>query len=275
MTAMATAIAVLEPDVLPPLGEILDVEAMPVMEYHQELVQASKQLRTSLMCIAFYGFRIRLCEGWMAFGLESGPRGEDAYREMLGVPRSTWFRYVRIGQFLHQLPLADLERIPVTNAELLMQVNPALMNDFEWVQEAKLLAPKALAELICSRNKAVGDEREPLSTLCLRIPFLAKRAIEEMLEAFQHKNELASKGQALELMVADLHNDSSLLASVDQARQLLAGVMASLTQKGATETEETAWVTMAREILDESYEKAVQTARSKTYRRNQNHEGRS
>jgi hypothetical protein len=80
MTAMATALALPTPDILPPAGEVLAPESQPVAEYHGALLQAARNLRKSLYQIAYYGFRMRLSEGWTAFGLEPGPRGEDAYR---------------------------------------------------------------------------------------------------------------------------------------------------------------------------------------------------
>lgn len=229
-----------------------------------ELVDASKRLRLSLARIAFYGWKMRLAEGWTTFGFEEGPRGEDAYRESLGIPRSTYFKHVRIGQALHQLSLADLERIPVSNAELLIQVNPAIVHDHPWVAEAKTLKPKALAELVASRNKTVGG-KEPLSTIALKVPFLAKRAIEDMLDSFQQRHELSSKGQALELMIADLQYDAGLLSAVDQARKLLDGVQKSMQARQAPEDEQV-WLQMAKELLDESYEKTVQAAREKSHR---------
>ena len=244
------------------MGEVLDPENEPIEQFHRELQGAARGLRLDLAKISYYGWKMRLSEGWTRFGFQPGSKGEEAYSESLGIPRSTYFKRVRIGQALHQLSLADLERIPVTNAELLMQVNPAVVHDHQWIAEAKTLKPKAFAELITSRNKAVGDEREPLTNLFLRVPFLAKKAIEDMLETFQKKHELSSKGQALELMIADLQHDNNLLSAVNQARELLRGVAQSMKNRRAPEDEQL-WVRLAQELLDEGYQKTVQTARSK------------
>lgn len=257
----ATAIAIPEP-CLPPPGVVLPPENEPVDIFHRELQVAARALRTNLARIAYYGFRMRMCDGWTSLGLEPGPRGEDEYREMLGIARSTYFKAVRIGQQLHQLSLADLEQIPTTNAELLIQVDPSIIHDFSWVSEAKSLPPKQMAELVTSRNRAVGG-KEPLSSVVVRVPFLAKKAIEEMLEGFQHRHELSSKGQALELLIADRQYDVNLLSAVDQARRLLDGVMKSQQARQAPETEESNWLAMAKEVLDASYEKALQSARQK------------
>lgn len=208
---------------------------------------------------------MRLNDGWVALGYESGPKGEEAYRESLRIPHSTWYKHVRIGQMLHQLSLEDLTRICTTNCELLTQVDPSLMHDFDWTGEAQLLDPDDFAQLVAVRNKAVGA-KEPLSTMQIKVPFLAKQAMETMLEAVQKKYELSSKGQALELMIADLHNDANLVSAADQALGLLRGVQESMARRQAPESDETRWLAMAMEVLSEGYEKAVQAARQKSHR---------
>ena len=239
-------------------------ESTPVMEYHSQLQSAARSLRSNLARIAYFGHRMRMCEGWTFLGFEEGPRGEEAYREALDIARSTFYKAVRIGQALNQLSLADLERIPTSNAELLIQVDPSIIRDHNWVREAQLLKPKAMAELVASRNKAVGG-REPLSTIVFKVPFLAKQSMETMLESVQKKYELSSKGQALELMIADLHNDANLIAAVGQALQLLQGVAKSMQFRNCATNDETTWLGMAMEVLSESHEKAVQTAREKSH----------
>jgi hypothetical protein len=247
------------------MGEVLSPESHPVEDYHSELQSAARNFRYSMARIAYYGFRMRLSEGWVALGLEPGPRGEEAYRESLDIPRSSWYKAVRLGQSLHQLSLEDLTRIPTTNAELLLQVDPSLWHDHNWLSEAKTLKPKAMAELVAERNKTVGG-KEPLSTMVVKVPFLAKRAMEEMLESVQHKYELSSKGQALELMIADLHQDANLVSAAEQALQLLRGVAESMTRRQAPESDETRWLNLAIEVLNEGYEKAVSSSREKSNR---------
>jgi hypothetical protein len=244
-----------------PIGEVLAPESHPILQYDTELRAAAKAYRNSLAKIAYYGFRMRLSDGWTLLGLEPGPRGEEAYRESIDVPRSTWYKAVRIGQQLHQLSLEDLSRIPTTNAELLTQVDPAIQHDFPWTEEAKTLPPKEMADLVATRNRTVGG-KEPLSTLLFRVPFLAKRAIEDMLEAIQHKYELSSKGQTLELMIADLHNDANLLAATDRAERLMAGIAESMKRRQAPEDEQQ-WLRLAMEVLHEGHEKAISAARAK------------
>lgn len=248
---------------MPPFGEVLAPESTSVLEYHSQLQNAAHSLKSSMARIAYFGFRMRMAEGWTVLGFEDGPRGEEAYRELLDIPRSTYYKAVRIGQALHQLSLADLERIPTSNAELLIQVDPSIIHEFSWVQEAKLLKPRDMAELVASRNKAVGG-REPLSTIVFKVAFLAKQAMEGMLESVQKKYDLSSKGQALEMMIADLHNDANLLSSVQKAQQLLGGVAQSIKMRNGFKGDEETWLKMAMEVLDEGYAKALQAAREKS-----------
>lgn len=259
---MQTEILSVAPHYLPQ-GEVLSPEQNNVAEYHREISGAARSYKQSTARIAYFGFRMRLCDGWVVFGYPAGPKGEEAYRESLDIPRSTWYKAARIGQALHQLSLEDLTRIPTTNAELLIQVNATIVHDFSWVREAQTLKPAKFAELVTARNKTVGDDREPLASMIFRVPFLAKKALEGMVDAFQHRHQLSSRGQAFELMVADLHQDQNLLSSVHQAKELLRGVINARLHRGERESEESTWLTMAKELLDEGYEKAVKAARQK------------
>ena len=264
---MSTLLA-LNPAQLPPLvPEILAPEFLPVREYHDELQAAAKAYRISTMRIAFYGHRMRMTEGWTVLGYEPGPRGEEAYREDLGVPRSSWYRAVRIGQALHQLPLPELERIPVENAEIILAVNPTIMHDHNWVHEAKTKSRTELAGLVASRNRAIGDKREPLVTMLFRVPVAAKAAIETMLLSFMKRWELSSKSQTLELLVADRHDQANTLAAMNKARQLVAASLVLLKSKNKLHgTEAGEWLQLGVEVLDEAYEKAIQGSRQKAER---------
>ena len=236
------------------------------MEYHAELQNAARSYRKCLAYIAYFGFRMRMEEGWTLLGFESGPRGEEAYRDSLEIPRSTWYKYVRIGQALHQLSLEDLQRIRPTNLELLDNVNPTLWHDFNWVAEAKRLEPKQLAELVSERNKTVGDDREPLTYVRFRVPYLAKEAVEQKVDDYRKRHGLSSFGQALEFIVADC-DDTNLLTACYQAMQLIHGALASMQRKKTTGVEdERRWLEMAKEVLGDAHGKAVRSAREKRTR---------
>ena len=101
----------------------------------------------------------------------------------------------------------------------LLSVNPLILNDHNWVHEARTLHGQQLAELVASRNKAIGDNREPLASMIFRVPLLARKAIETMLTTFQKRHELSSRSQAFEMLIADRHDQRNLLAAVAQAKQ--------------------------------------------------------
>jgi hypothetical protein len=213
------------------------------------------------MRIAYYGWRMKLSDGWTRFGMEPGPRGEEAYRESLGIPKSTWYRLIRVGQSLHQLPLAELERISVTNAEILLSVSPTILHDYGWVHEARTLPSSQLAALVTERNKTAGDDREPLTLFSVSIPYLAKQAITEMLDTFKDKNLLTSRGQALEMLVADRCDRPNLLAAVETALRLIQGAAAGLKAKKIEALDERYWLDLAMEALNAGRKETIKAAR--------------
>jgi len=247
-----------------PQPEFLAPQVIDVDEYDAELRMAAKALRVSSMRIAYYGWRMKLSDGWVRFGLEPGPRGEEAYRESIGVPKSSWYRLIRVGQSLHQLPLADLERISVTNAEILLAVSPTILHDYSWVHEARTLSSTQLAALVTERNRTAGDTREPLTLFTASIPFLAKQAINEMLDTFKDKNLLSSRGQALELLIADRCDRPNLLAATEKAMRLLQGALGGLKAKKIEAPDELYWLQLAMEALNEARKETVQAARSQS-----------
>ena len=252
-----TAPAIPEPEILAP-------EPQPAEEYHSALQEAARAMRLSTMRIAYYGFRMRLSEGWTMFGMPPGPKGEEQYREFIGVPRSTWYRMCRIGQALHQLTLPELERIPIANAEILLSVSPTIWHDFSWVHEAKSLPSTRLAELVTERNKAAGDDREPMEVMVFRLPSLAKQAIRTMLDVFQNKHELSSQGQALELLIADRYDRGNLLGAVSQAQKLIGAVLFILRDHKKRFNEQVEFLELASEVLHAASQEAIQASRKKS-----------
>lgn len=226
--------------------------------------RAAKMIKTGLMFVAYYGFRMRMCDGWTALGFEPGARGEEDYRESLGISRASWYRYIRIGQALHQLSLEELNELPTTNAELLLHVEPELWHEYRWVHEAKTLSSRELAELVIHRNRLIGSQKEPTAIFSVRIPFLAKKAVESMLEGFRVRNDLSTAGQALELFIADHHDRKNVLGGLFKTRQLILGSLCLLKQKKVELGEAGQWLDLAIEVLNESYEEALQGARKET-----------
>ena len=118
------------------------------------------------------------------------------------------------------------------------------------------------------RNRAMGDKREPLTSMIFRVPTLARKAIDSMLQGFMKKHELSSKSQALELLVADNHDRVNLLAAMQQAQRLVEASAELLRRKKVLQgTDADEWLRMAGEVLDAAYKEAVQSARSKAERR--------
>jgi len=216
-------------------------------EEFEQLQVAARGYKTSLMTMAYYGFRIRLSEKFRDYGFES----EDQMREFLDVPRSTWYKAVRIGEALNQLPLKDLQAISVGNAELLIQVQPSLWHDYPWVQEAKTLKPAQLAIRVAERNKRSGIDVTPMTYVRWKVPFLAKTAIENMVNSFQQRHNLSSPGQALEFIVADQYDMPNLLAHLNVIRTLLTQTIHSLHARRVSAAEELVWLKQARERLNE------------------------
>lgn len=196
-----------------PSPEILSPR--PDLRPHMEgLRTGAKYLKTGTMYIAYHGARLRAADGWKDFGFES----EEDCRDKLGIPRSTWYKFIRIGEALIALSLEDLQQITIGNAELLIQVAPELWADYPWVQEAKRLSGGAFAELIVMRNQTAGSDREPMTYVRWQVPYSAKAAIEEMVEAFMQREGLKTTGHALEMLVADTYDRPNMGSLLHRAK---------------------------------------------------------
>jgi len=177
------------------------------------LQTAAKYLKTSLMLIAYWGCRVREADGWNELGFAD----EDTCRKYLGIPQSTWYKYLRIGEALYNLTFDDLQQITVGNAELLITVDHAIWADYPWVAEAKRLTSDEFAENIVMRNQTAGIEREPMTYVRWKVPYTAKNAIEEMVDSFMSREGLATPGHALEMLVADRFDRMTDVAVIDRA----------------------------------------------------------
>lgn len=255
MTAVASLpVPGSQPEILAPIPNSVE-------EIDRELRVAASAYRKTFARLAYWSFRFFLCEGWTTRGFEAGSAGENAYREqVLHIPRSTYMKARRVGQVLNAIPLEELEMIRTTNLLALLDVNPVIQHDFPWLKEAKMLQPVRFAELVAERNRAAGDDRDPLVSYSVRLPALAKESIEAMLESFRKRHGLTSPGRALELLIADRYDRPSLLGAVDQARELLAGVEKSRQQYGKLTDEAATWLQLAKEVLDEASAQAISAA---------------
>lgn len=227
--------------------------------------QTAKIYKSAMMRLAFYSCRLRFAiEGmggdWSILGAELVDDDgiihiastEDEYRESLGISRSNFYKYMRIGEVLSNLSLTDMEQIRVTNAELLMQVDPALMQDFPWVQEAKQLTTDSFAVLVATRNRQTGKDNEPKLYFRAKVPATAKRFLDETVEAFRVEHGLHSSGEALEMLIADVHDRPNAMTTMHTAAQLVEWAMGRV-KKRDPESQEAIWLERAFHMLRRTY----------------------
>ena len=244
-----------------PIPEILDPDQHEATELG--LRSAAREWRLATAKLAYFSFRWMLCEGWTRHGYEAGTAGENRFREdILGVPRSTYYRARRIGQTLHNLSLEEMEGIRPSNLDLLVEIDATIWHDHRWVQEAKALKPKEFAELVAARNHAAGSNREPLALMTFKMPFLAKEAVETMLKDFQKKHDLSSPARALELLVADKHDRPNLLSTAQQAAELVRGALKAMeASKGKLTNSARSWLELAEGSLRAVCKETIQASR--------------
>lgn len=241
-------------------------QALDIPALDKEVRQAVKNLHISTVKLGYYGFRLRFQMGgkegntgnlWPSIGFAS----EDKYRETLGVSRPTWFRAIAVGQALCHLSLEDMEQISLSNAEMLILVDPAIIQDFAWIDEAKKLPAQDFALLVASRNKQSGSGREPTTYFRCKVPVTAKKFLEDVVEKFRLENNLASSGEALELLIADVHDRPNTLAAVKramdyitQARKIfLKQTTGNFLKRRNREDKELGWLYEAETILRRVY----------------------
>lgn len=201
------------------------------------------------MRIAYFGFRLRyaLMDDWSPMGVKD----EEEYRKILGIAPSTFYKLLNIGAALYTIKLADMERIPVGNAELLMKVEPALWHDFPWVQEAQTLSPDDFAAKIVQRNRSAGSDAEPLVYFHVRVPYSAKKFLKDTIEKFRQEQNLASAGEALEFLVADVHDRPNVMAAIERSNRYIKWAMFRCKKRKMPI--ELQWLHRAYQLLNKAY----------------------
>ncbi len=240
-----------EPVILPPSSGNAEV-------YYSHLRSAARTYRQSLWEIAYFGWRLR-AGNWYA---ELGFKDEESCRESVDIPRSTYYKYIRLGEALQDLTMNELQSLSVRNAELLLQVDDKIIGEFPWVTEARTLSPADFAGRIAERNHQAGSDKEPSDYYRLKVPYSAKAAIEESVKAFQEKNSLASPAQALEFIVADMFDRPNLLATCQQASMTIKRVLVALREIPDIE-EEISSLELAAEEMDEAASHAISQHRGR------------
>ena len=238
----------------------LAVMPSPTLSENRQLDQhirsAIRQHNVSFMHVAYYGWRLKLNNGFT----ELGYADEYAYMMSLGVSRSWWFEALAVGQALNSLPLEEIEKIPIGQAQLLLQIKPEVRTQYPWAKEAQQDSFRDLAKKIEARNALIpGPEKIPTTPITFRVAATAKEAICKNLESFREKHDLASIGQALEFAVADKTQDTNILAGLYEALKLMSGVRFALNKRSMAE--ERQWLDLATERVREAYKTLLQASR--------------
>jgi hypothetical protein len=236
---------------------VMPTPASEARELDQNIRSAVKRSHQSYAHIAYYGWRLKECDGFK----EIGYLHEHAYMMSLGIGKSLWYEAVAVGQALASMPLVDLEKIPVGCLQLLLQVKPEVRQSYDWATEAKTDTFRQLAEKVQERNRlAPGPERVPMSPLSIRVPSTAKEAIFTSLKDYQEKHNLTSVGQALEFVVADKTQGESALSSLHQAWKLMNGLAKSL-ERHPNMVDELNWCRLAKDRVYEVYQDILKSNR--------------
>lgn len=230
--------------------EVISPESLDVAVLDFEMRAAAKMYRQASMRVAYFGFRLRfaLMDDWSPLGVKD----EEEYRQKLGIGQSTFYKLLRIGQALYTVKLADMEKISVGNAELLIQVEPALWHDFPWVQEAQKLSPDDFSKLIVQRHRQVGSQSEPMTYFRAKVPYSAKKFLIETLDKFRLEHGLNTAGEALEYLVADVHDRPNVMVAIERANRYLNWVVFRL-QTEKLFAEEMQWLLKGRRLLKKAY----------------------
>lgn len=236
-----------DPVVLPPQATTSDLHL-----YDTKLRQAAVKYGKCLRAIGYYGWRLQLADQWQLFQCED----EEAYRESLDIPRSTYYKWVRIGKVLHSLTLEQLEQVSTSNLEILSQLDADQIP--RYLEQAVTQPPTEFAKYIADCNQKEGSAFEPKDYVRYKVPVSSKKFLEEAVGEFQAKHNLASPGRALELMVADIHDRLNVMGVLLQIRNLLAEAQEKLADR---EPEVHQLIEEARIKAGEAYTQALSEAR--------------
>ena len=236
-----------EPTILPPESTTSDLHL-----YDTRLRAAAVNYGKCLRAIGYYGWRLQLADQWGVFQCED----EEAYRESLDIPRSSYYKWVRIGKVLHNLTLDQLEQISTSNLEILSQLDADQIP--RYIEQAVTMQPRELAAYVADCTRGDGKPFEPQDYVRFKVPVSSKNFLEEAVHDFQVKHNLASSGRALELMVADIHDRLNVMGALLQIRTLLAEAQEAL---GDREPAVHQLIEEARTKAGEAYTQALSEAR--------------
>lgn len=247
----------MQPQLTSGQAQVLPPSNVELYRWDKEITRAAQAHQLCVWTIAYYGFKMKLASAWREFKCDT----EDQYREKKGIARSTWYLYIGIVQNLPDITLENLQKIPLTNAQILAQVDPELRHQYPWIQDAQTLAPKELAERFVERSRTAGKPREPMTFVRFKVPFSAKAAIETMITEFKNENELGSDGRAIELLVADRYDRVNVLGKLEAARRHVANLSAWLMERNVRDEKTVEHLSELARLLNEAFTEALESSR--------------
>lgn len=241
----------------PSLHVVSPVELSEAQRLDREVRSAARQYNTSFARMAYYGYRLKLIDGFEELGYSS----EYAYMASLGVGKSWWYEALSVAEALYPLPLEEMEKLSVGQCQLLLQIKPEIRQSYQWTKEAQSDSYRDFAQKIEDRNRLVpGPEKVPMAPISIRVPAAAKGAIFQSLSEFQKKHQLSSIGQALEFAVTEKLQGESALACLKEAMQLMTGVSLSICKLEGTE-QARQWLSLARDRVNDAYRQLLEASR--------------
>jgi len=176
-------------------------------ELDRELCKLGKMLRTSAMQIGWVARELREKRLFVVLGYPS----EDAYREHIGVARSSWYRGMQVAEGFKRLEKSVFLTMGYEKAYSSLDLPEQERIQPHWVKRAADpnvsdadLVVEIQALLQTGEVKTDATVREERAWLRIRMYAAAKERVEELLDDFCHEHGLGEdRGQALELMLAD------------------------------------------------------------------------
>lgn len=151
---------------------------------------------------------------------------EDAYREEIGIPESTWYRQIQIAQGFKRLDKARYMQMTSSKAYMLLDLPETERIKDYWVDRAANphisrsdLAAEIQTKLCAGTIRKDVTSREEREWLRIRMYAEAKHRVEEILENFCRDQGLGDdRGRALELLVVDADQLGAAVVKVVSTR---------------------------------------------------------
>ena len=191
-----------------------------LQESDRRITENNGRFNKVSMEIGWDGYFIKRHDGWQLLGYED----EKHYRQSKGIGRSTWYKMIGIAERLAHLTREDFLAMTVENAEQLsvqpteVKQNPELIAKAQ-TETAEGFADQLVLDTAQRENKPVDDV---YVTMKWRIRQGQRKAIESGLEEWQRMHGIDDPGYALELMIAEFRERSTLVGFIAEAIPRLA-----------------------------------------------------